>query len=81
MLVTSMNACFEMMISNKLCKFISLYRSPSQSTDEFENFVYDLDLTLEALTQKNPFLTVITGDVNAKFDKWCSTINQLNISV
>ena len=65
--------CFEIMISNKLCNFISLYRSPSQSSDEFENFVYNLDLTLEALTQKNPFLTVIIGDFNAKFNKWCST--------
>ena len=61
------------MISNKLCNFISLYRSPSQSSDEFENFVYDFDLTLEALTQKNLFLTVIIGDFNAKFNKWCST--------
>ena len=61
------------MILNKLCNFISLYRSPSQSSDEFENFVYNLDLTLEALTQKNPFLTVIVGDFNAKFSKWCST--------
>ena len=61
------------MISNKLCNFISLYRSPSQSSDEFENFVYDLDLTLEALTQKNPFLAVIIGDFNAKFNKWYST--------
>ena len=65
--------CFEIMISNKLCDFISHYRSPSQSSDEFEYFVYNLDLTLEALTQKNPFLTVIIGDFNAKFNKWCSS--------
>ena len=52
---------------------MSLYRSPSQSSDEFENFVYNLDLTLEALTQKNPFLTVIIEDFNAKSNKWCST--------
>ena len=51
----------------------SLYRSPSQSNDEFDNFVHNLDLTLEALTQKNPFLTFIIGDFNAKFNKWCST--------
>ena len=70
MLVTSMNAsvlklCFQINIS--------LYRSSSQSSDEFENFVYNLDLMLEALTQKNPFLTVIIGDFNAKFNKWCSS--------
>ena len=56
------------MISNKLCNFISLYRSPSQSSDEFKNFVYNLDLTLETLTQKNPFLTVMIGDFNAKIN-------------
>ena len=65
--------CYEIMISNKLSNFISIYRSPSQSGDEFEEFVYILDLTLEALTQKNPFLTVVIGDFNAKFSKWCST--------
>ena len=61
------------MISNKLCNIISLYRPPSQSSDEFENFVYNLTLTLEVLTQKNPFLTVILGDFKAKLSKWCST--------
>ena len=35
--------CFEIMFSNKFCNFISLYRSPSLSSDEFENFVYNLD--------------------------------------
>ena len=65
--------CFEIMISNKLCNFISLYRSPSQSSDEFENFAYNVDVTLEALTQEFPFLTVIIWDFNAKFNKWCST--------
>ena len=43
------------MISSKLCNFISLYRSPSQSSDEFENFVYNLDLTVEALNRIIPF--------------------------
>ena len=28
------------MISNKLFNFISLYRAPDQSSDEFENFIY-----------------------------------------
>ena len=61
--------CFEIMISNKLCNFISPYRSPRQSSDEFENFVYNLHLTLGALTQKNLFLTVTIGDFNVKFNK------------
>ena len=65
--------CNEIMIPNNLRNFISLYRSPSQSSDEFENFVYNLDFMLEALTHKNHFLTVIIWDFNAKFNKSCST--------
>ena len=29
---------FEIRIGGKLCKFVSLYRSPSQSQDDFESF-------------------------------------------
>ena len=61
------------MISNKFCNFVSLYRSPSQSIDVFENFIYNLDLTLEGLTGQNSFLNVIIVEFNAKFCKWCST--------
>ena len=60
------------MISNKLCNFVSLYRSPSQSIDEFEDFVHNLDLTLEGSTGKNSFLSVIIVDFNVNFSKWCS---------
>ena len=66
--------CFEIMISNKLCNFISLYRLPSQSSDEFENSFYNLDLTLEALSQKNPFLSSL-GTL------MLNLINCVNISV
>ena len=54
------------MISNKLCNMILLYRSPSQNNDEFENFINNLNLTLESVTEKKPFLTVLLGDFNAK---------------
>ena len=30
---------FELKINGKTCNFVSLYRSPSQSEDEFENFI------------------------------------------
>ena len=49
---------------------MSLYRSPSQSADEFENFLNKLNLTMESITQKNSFLTVVLGDFNAKSSKW-----------
>ena len=53
-----------------MCTIVSLYRSPSQSADEFDNFLNKLNLTMESITQKNPFLTVVTGDFNASSSKW-----------
>ena len=50
----------------KICNFISLYRSRSQTQDESEKFIDNLELNLETLRQNNPFLTVLIGDLNAK---------------
>ena len=54
------------MISNKLCNIVSLYTSPSQNSDEFGNFINNLNLTLESVTKNKPFLTILLGDFNAK---------------
>ena len=54
------------MVGNKICNFITLYRSPSQNQDDFQAFVDNLDMNLETLAQRNPFLTVVIGDFNAK---------------
>ena len=40
--------------------------SPSQFCGEFENFISNLNLILEALTHKNPFLAIIIGDFNER---------------
>ena len=37
------------------------------------NFITLYDLTLVTFTKKNPFLSIIIWDFNAKFSKWCST--------
>ena len=63
---------FEVSTGNKLCRFIHLYRSPSQTQDEFQTFKSNLKLNLDALLCGNPFLTVMIGDFNAKFKDWCS---------
>ena len=63
------NICFELIIGDKTCNFLSLYRSPSQSQD-FETFTEDLELNLENLVQKDPFLVVAMGDFNAKSSNW-----------
>ena len=35
-----LNECitFEIKLGDKICNFVSLYRSPNQSEDDFENF-------------------------------------------
>ena len=63
---------FEISIGNKVCRFIHLYRSPSQTQDEFQTFKSNLKLNLDALLCGNPFLTVMIGDFNAKSKDWCS---------
>ena len=57
---------FELNIVGKICNFISLNRSPSQSQDEYEKFIDNLELSLETLCQNNPFIIVLIGDLNAK---------------
>ena len=57
---------FEIMIGGKLCRFVSLYRSPNQSEDDFESFANNFELNIDAVTANNPFLTVVLGDFNVK---------------
>ena len=57
---------FVVKIGSKICNFVSLYRSPSQTKDEFENFIKNLELNLEHIANKSPFLIVVLGDFNAR---------------
>ena len=59
-----------MRIGGKLCSFLQLYRSSSQTRDIFEAFVDDFELTLDSIINKNPFLIVALGDFNAKTTNW-----------
>ena len=63
---------FELNIGGKICNFISLYRSPSQTQDEFENLIDNLELNLKTLCQNNPLLIVLIGDLNGKSKNWYS---------
>ena len=51
---------FEKRIGNKVCNFISLYRSPNQSLEEFETFA-----------GKQAFLIFLHGNLIVKLSKWC----------
>ena len=53
-------------IKDKLCNFISLYRSPNQCENKFESFMNNLELNLDSIMVNNPCLTVFLGDFNEK---------------
>ena len=60
----------EIKIKDKLCNFITLYRSPNQSQDDFESFINNFELNLDSAMVNNPFLTVVLGHFNAKTSLW-----------
>ena len=57
---------FEIKIAYKTCNFISLYRSPSQSKDEFESFADNLELNINSTALRNPHLIVVLGNLMDK---------------
>ena len=61
---------FQVLIANKLCNFISLYRSPSKPTGISYRFADNLELTLDEVDNHNPFLIVVLGDFNIKSENW-----------
>ena len=46
---------FDVRISDNLCSFFSLCRSPNQSYDDFESFLDNFELALDTLAQNNLF--------------------------
>ena len=61
---------FEIKIADKTCDFISLYRSPGQSKDEFESFADNFELNLDSIALRNPYLIVVLSDFNAQTEGW-----------
>ena len=62
-----LNECiiFDIKLDNKLCSFVVLYRFSSQSSDEFESFSNNLELTLDCVIQNTACIMVFIGDFNA----------------
>ena len=67
-----MNGCirFELNIGEKLCSFISIYRSLSQTQDEFDKFTDSLELNLDLAIQNNPYLVVVLVHFYAISKNW-----------
>ena len=54
--------------------FISLYRSPSQTLDDFETFSKNSELNSENIVQRNPFLVKVNQDKSAFEDNAADNI-------
>ena len=53
-----------------------MYRSPSQSQDEFKNFCTKFDILLSQINDERPISSIVPGDFNA----WCSRWWRNNIT-
>ena len=51
---------------NKKMFFIAVYRSPSQSPPETNNFFLNLDKIISSIKKENPAIIIIAGDLNAR---------------
>ena len=63
-------------IRGKICKILSLYRSPGQNRDVFEKFLKNLELSIDHMADKNPYIRVVLGDFNAKSNLWYANDNK-----
>ena len=62
----------EMSYNNKKVTVSVSYRSPSQSTDEFDSFLSNSENFLNDINKRKPYLSVVTGDFNSRSSSWWS---------
>ena len=61
----------EISYNNQKCFLLSLYRSPSQSPNEFQNFLKEFEAVIASIfAPGNSDLIIIVGDFNAKSSLW-----------
>ena len=56
----------EMLYNNKLVIISLIYRSPSQSSEEFTQFEMLFSQLLNDITSKKPFFSIFLGDFNKR---------------
>ena len=61
---------YQISISNKKSYIIVLYRPPSQTTTEFNNFQHKVDEILSDVKQLGSIHFIVLGDFNAKSKTW-----------
>ncbi len=60
----------EIQLNKKKYFFVVVYRSPSQSNSEFDDFILNFELLLSRMQNENPFCVVFTGDFNCRSTQW-----------
>ena len=58
--------------NNKKVIVSVIYRSPSQSTDEFDSFLSNFENFLNDINKRKPSLSAVTGDFNSRSSSWRS---------
>ena len=62
----------EVFISNKRGYVVSMYHSPSQTSDDFNSFTTNLEKLGINISITHPHFILIIGDFNAKSNNWSS---------
>ena len=70
--LNNLNECivFKVCTQHKKGYIISLYRSPSQTHDEFDDFVLDFEQVVCDITARSPIFVLMTVDFKARTAKW-----------
>ena len=71
--ITNLTECLicEILFNQKKCFIVSLYRSPSQTDAEFDEFIEKFEKIIDYITTSDsPNLIFIIGDFNAKLSTW-----------
>ena len=78
--INFLNECLlcEVTFDNKKGYITVLYRSPSQSSSEFDNFLSGFENMLNVISSCKPDFSIILGDFNARSKSWWQ--NDINTS-
>ena len=66
---------FSLSVYGKQCNITLIYRSPSQSSEELDIFLSNFEFLLDYIASRNPFISIIIIDFNARSNNWCSSDN------
>ena len=70
--ITNLHECLvcELFLNGRRPYIVSLYRSPSQSSDEYDGFIKTFEQLIVDLANFKPDLLLITHGFNARSSSW-----------